>query len=1090
MQSFTPSHKNFVKDSVLLVLQLLSFNLYTPVHLYMLRVWLLGLRVANIYDINNKTYLIRLTGQDVKEVLLLESGFRVHMTSFDWPKNNMPSNFSMKLRKHIRGRRLESIRQLGMDRAVDMQFGSNEAAYHLLVEIYDRGNIALTDHEYTILNVLRARSDGEDVRFAVREKYPLENIRQTEGLPDETKIKEILLNAKPGQNLKKILNPNFVFGPALIEHCLLSVGFPSNAALGKDVDSEKDAQRIVEALTQAQQYLQSSGQESSKGYIIQRKEKKPSASQGETEAAELLTFFEFHPFLFKQFEGGPYLEFPSFTECLDEFFSKQEGQKLDMKALQQEKDVLKKLDNVKKDQERRINSLQQSQTADHLKGELIEMNLPLVDEAIRVVRSAIANQIDWKEIDEIIKDAQKQGDLVAKAVKSLKLEMNHMTLMLQNPYSGVDVEESDSNDSAVKDKPIMIDIDLGLSAYANARKYFDMKKHSRKKEQKTKDAATKAIKSAEKKTKQALKDVAIVTSINKTRKTYWFEKFFWFISSENFLVIAGRDKQQNEIVYKRYLRPGDIYVHADLHGASSVIIKNHTGGPIPPKTLNEAGAMAVCFSVAWEAKVITSAWWVNADQVSKTAPTGEYLSTGSFMIRGKKNYLPPVQLMMGFGFLFKVEDTCVWRHKGERKVWAGTDEDVSSFTVSSVGDFEEELNLEEESEVQPEEEIKDLQIAETKEVANEGEPEVEMENVSGDDSLEAEEEEAKTTEEKVEEDEDENELEEDEKELEDEGEEEDGQDEGKDSREDGEFAFPDTSIDLQHVTGTRSRGTSMLSVSSKASSTNEEEVVVYLGDKEPLQIPGSASHSTTGKKHFSAKQRRELKKKKQGWTTEEMEVAEEERIGKDEREDAERKRTEEKADRLKEGKNSTTSEIPDVTSSNPVPLKRGQKHKLKKMRQKYRDQDEEERRLKMELLASSGVPKDTKVKKGKKAKHKNRTGNNEETVKKPQPKHQQLVVLKDTAKAVTSDETLMTDQVTKSEESTDVIDEVEKLAIKDESEETIQGVEPVEVKHHWKDKGEEVPSDDDDTADGQLKQSRSYFGIFFKTKLDKNEIDT
>lgn len=76
--------------------------------------------------------------QDVKEVLLLESGFRVHMTSFDWPKNNMPSNFSMKLRKHIRGRRLENIRQLGMDRAVDMQFGSNEAAYHLIVELYDR----------------------------------------------------------------------------------------------------------------------------------------------------------------------------------------------------------------------------------------------------------------------------------------------------------------------------------------------------------------------------------------------------------------------------------------------------------------------------------------------------------------------------------------------------------------------------------------------------------------------------------------------------------------------------------------------------------------------------------------------------------------------------------------------------------------------------------------------------------------------------------------------------------------------------------------------------------------------------------------
>ena len=56
---------------------------------------------------------------------------------------------------------------------------------------------------------------------------------------------------------------------------------------------------------------------------------------------------------------------------------------------------------------------------------------------------------------------------------------------------------------------------------------------------------------------------------------------------------------------------------------------------MPPKTLNEAGTMAICHSAAWDAKVVTSAWWVNHDQVSKTAPSGEYLTTGSFMIRGQ-----------------------------------------------------------------------------------------------------------------------------------------------------------------------------------------------------------------------------------------------------------------------------------------------------------------------------------------------------------------------------------------------------------------------------------------------------------------------
>lgn len=54
-------------------------------------------------------------------------------------------------------------------------------------------------------------------------------------------------------------------------------------------------------------------------------------------------------------------------------------------------------------------------------------------------------------------------------------------------------------------------------------------------------------------------------------------------------------------------------------------------------------------------------------QVSKTAPTGEYLTTGSFMIRGKKNYLPPVQLVYGFGYLFKMDDSCIGNHIHERR---------------------------------------------------------------------------------------------------------------------------------------------------------------------------------------------------------------------------------------------------------------------------------------------------------------------------------------------------------------------------------------------------------------------------------------
>ncbi len=38
-------------------------------------------------------------------------------------KSDTPSNFTLKLRKHLRTRRLEDVRQLGVDRIVDFTFG-------------------------------------------------------------------------------------------------------------------------------------------------------------------------------------------------------------------------------------------------------------------------------------------------------------------------------------------------------------------------------------------------------------------------------------------------------------------------------------------------------------------------------------------------------------------------------------------------------------------------------------------------------------------------------------------------------------------------------------------------------------------------------------------------------------------------------------------------------------------------------------------------------------------------------------------------------------------------------------------------------
>ncbi|KAK6182203.1 hypothetical protein SNE40_009935 [Patella caerulea] len=875
----------------------------------------IGMRVVNVYDIDNKTYLIRLNRPDEKVILLLESGIRLHSSDYDWPKNPAPSGFSMKLRKHLKNRRLEGVTQLGMDRIVDFQFGSDEAAYHVILELYDRGNIVLTDFEFTILNILRPRTDeSQDVKLVVHEKYPLIlNIKQ-HVKPTEDRIREILSSGKDMDPIKKLLLPHLDYGPALLEHCILGAGFNENVKLGKGFDIAQDIGKLMNGIEEAELLLKQIFTQPTKGYITQRKDKRPNPKDGESE--DLLTYEEFHPALFRQHEKKEVIELPSFDKACDEFFSKVESQRLDMKALQQERTALKKLDHVKKDNEKRIQGLQQEQETDAMKGQLIELNLQLVDQALMVVRSAIANQIDWNEIWNLIKEAQLSHDPVAMAIKGIKLDTNHMTMLLSDPYY---VSDGDDEESVQPLKPLKIDIDLSLSAYANSRKYFEKKKTAKKKEQKTMDASSKAFKSAEKKALKALKEVATAVSINKTRKTYWFEKFLWFISSENFLVIGGRDSQQNELIVKRYFKPGDLYVHADLHGASSVIIKNHTTAHVPPKTLNEAGTMAICNSAAWDAKVITSAWYVYHEQVSKTAPSGEYLTTGSFMIRGKKNYLPPSYLIFGFTLLFKLEEGSVERHRGERKVRTLEDDDAIS-VVDSVADSETQ-------------DIDDTETADGEEDSSSSEEDGEKEE-------ENKEEKAIAIEEEKEE---------------------------ESSSEEEESSFPDTSISLQHVKGEKfelQRGISVNSTNSTTSTISEvaDDTVIYLGDDKPI-IYGEKKCGIN-KVKLSAKQRRDLKKGKKDLSSEANEDT------KSQQPDTQQLDTKQQNTKQPDTKQPNTKEEKqnqEEIQKGPqqMPFKRGQKAKLRKIKEKYGDQDEEERQLRMGILQSDGPKKEPK-RKGKK----------------------------------------------------------------------------------------------------------------------------
>lgn len=76
-------------------------------------------------------------------------------------------------------------------------------------------------------------------------------------------------------------------------------------------------------------------------------------------------------------------------------------------------------------------------------------------------------QISWPEIESLVKAAQEKGDPVASTIKNLKLDKNHITLTLKDPYAS---DHSSGEELETDLPPMLIDIDLALSAFANARK--------------------------------------------------------------------------------------------------------------------------------------------------------------------------------------------------------------------------------------------------------------------------------------------------------------------------------------------------------------------------------------------------------------------------------------------------------------------------------------------------------------------------------------------------------------------------------------------------------------------------------------------
>jgi len=189
-----------------------------------------------------------------------------------------------------------------------------------------------------------------------------------------------------------------------------------------------------------------------------------------------------------------------------------------------------------------------------------------------------------------------------------------------------------------------ITLDPRKTIELNAATYFERAKKCRKKSQGARAAILRLQQQFSELQKKQDQEVAKALSAvdakakKQAQKKEWYEKFHWFISSDGFLCVGGRDATSNEIVVKKHTDKTDVLFHTEAPGSPFFVVKSE-GKAIPEDTLKEVAEATALYSKAWKLGIgNVEVYWVKPEQVSKQAPSGEYMPKGGFMMTGKRNY--------------------------------------------------------------------------------------------------------------------------------------------------------------------------------------------------------------------------------------------------------------------------------------------------------------------------------------------------------------------------------------------------------------------------------------------------------------------
>lgn len=318
----------------------------------------------------------------------------------------------------------------------------------------------------------------------------------------------------------------------------------------------------------------------------------------------------FHPFYPTPGKEEEIIKYEKFNDAIDEFYLKLSTSLLKGEMSEEELKLSKMIEAVSKEIEeyqKRANELYE--LAGILMSKLSELRE--LKECVEKIRK----EVGWERVKELCPGIVEANPSIG------KVKIN---------FQGIEVE-----------------IPITLDPYEYAQQLFDEAKKLKRKAESAKEHLLELKGKLELEAKKREQRIEALKSA--FRRKSWYERFRWSITRNGFLIIAGRDVQQNTALVRRYLKENDIYLHADIQGAPSTILI--TEGKIPNESdIYDAAVIAASYSKGWNLGLpALDVFWVKGEQVSLSPPSGEYLRKGSFMVYGQKNYLKAIPLVLYLG---------------------------------------------------------------------------------------------------------------------------------------------------------------------------------------------------------------------------------------------------------------------------------------------------------------------------------------------------------------------------------------------------------------------------------------------------------